>query len=94
MSLRISLAWKPSSPRKVETVSGARSAALVDTPWLVTARITEGESHSLSKIAGVRRRNGTCCSRYTLMPPRNTLSSLTFSSSVIVGVYTGSSMTS
>ena len=54
----------------------------------------EPESHSLSRNAGVQRKNGTCCCRYTLTPPKNTRPLLTFGSSVSVGVYTGSSVTS
>src|SRR5258706_9690637 len=52
------------------------------------------ESHSLSSSHGVLRNNDQCCSRYTLMPPKKMCSFETLGSSVSVGVYRGSRVTS
>ena len=64
-SLPISLAWKPASPRSMETVSSPRSFGSTDTPLPAAALMTAGTSQRKSRMAGVLRKSGTrCCEEH------------------------------
>ncbi len=81
-----SFRWNPSSPLSIEMVSSPSERGSVEIDPDEAALISHGASNNLSNARGARRKNRTFCCRYTLMPPKNTRSSLTFGSSVSVGV--------
>src|SRR5438477_1470997 len=73
----------------METVNSPKSRGLTAIERRAASLSAHRESHSRSSSQGVLRKSGKYCSRYTLMPPQNTFCSLTFVSSVSVGVYIG-----
>ena len=85
-SLSSSFRWWPCVPSSIDTVSAPSCSGRVWTRRPETARTSQGDSQSRSSSQGVLRNSETYCSRYTLMPPKNTRCWLTFSSSVRVGV--------
>ena len=85
-SLSSSFRWCPCVPSSTDTVRAPSCSGRVSTARPATARSSQGDSHSRSSSQGVLRNNETYCSRYTLMPPKNTRCWLTFVSSVRVGV--------
>ena len=84
-SLSSSFRWWPCVPSSIDTVIAPSFSGCV---WRrpETARTSQGDSQSRSSSQGVFRNSEAYCSRYTLMPPKNTRCWLTFSSSVRVGV--------
>src|SRR3989442_10655320 len=64
----------------METVSSPKRRGFTAIERREASLSAHGESHSRSSSQGVQRNRAKCCSRYTLMPPQNTLCSLTFGS--------------